>query len=154
MEKKIAYAECVSILKRELHQTAEIAALQAIIKKSVRQRQWTNFDLMMKTLKKIGSDFEKIDKNRMDILDNTYFYRLSLGFKPEERDILNDLYRKLKLEALRIRLENDSLLAYINESASLAEDFLKKVYPAAKGRIYGRNGTMAAPELHALEMKI
>jgi hypothetical protein len=151
----------MEVLNRETEQVTRIAALQMLVRKAVRDRQWTDFESLMQDLGTIGAEFEILDRERLQVFsqfaggigretDNRDFYALAAHFPETERRDLTEVYRRLKLETLRIRLENNSLLNYIRESQALASGFLNTVFPETKGKLYSRQGRATQPELRSM----
>jgi hypothetical protein len=68
------------------------------------------------------------------------FYRLAMQVQEPERTALTDLFRKLKIEAMRAKFENGASGDYAEGSRVLLGAVLEELFPEKRGRIYGRSG--------------
>jgi hypothetical protein len=78
------------------------------------------------------------------------FYDLITGLPAEERRELSRQYRELKLETLKIRALNETLLVYLNEAKNLAAAYLEAVCPARGGKLYTRKGRRVSQDLRSI----
>lgn len=70
-------------------------------------------------------------------------FRASLAAPMEYRTLLTDVYRTLRLSAMRARIENESLSDFVGASASSLSLAVETLFPERRGRIYGRTGKPA-----------
>lgn len=77
-------------------------------------------------------------------------YRLALLVSEPERSELTDLYRRLKLAAMRAKFENASAGDYAAGNRELLRAVLEELFPEKKHRMYGKSGRATQPELDAL----
>lgn len=75
-------------------------------------------------------------------------FRVSLAVPLETRSLLTDAYRNLRLSAMRARIENQALDAFVGVEGSTLSKVIEELYPMRKGKIYGKTGKAraAAPE--------
>jgi hypothetical protein len=67
-----------------------------------------------------------------------------------ERTQLTDLFRRLKLAAMRAKFENASAGDYAQGNRDLLRAVLEELFPEKKHRMYGRSGKPVQPDLDAL----
>jgi pyridoxine 5'-phosphate synthase PdxJ len=144
------YSACLSVLERENSLVARIASFQALVKRSVRERKWTDFRALMQGLKQVGEELKTVEAERMALIpdDNQHFYQMAVGYPEEERSRLTEIYRQLKMSVLKIRLENESLSNYIKQSESVAADFIETA--GGNGRSYSSEGKRKQPDMSSM----
>jgi hypothetical protein len=77
-------------------------------------------------------------------------YRVALLVSEPERSQLTDLYRALKLAAMRAKFENASAGDYAASNRDLLRAVLEELFPEKKHRMYGKSGKAVQPDLDAL----
>jgi hypothetical protein len=77
-------------------------------------------------------------------------YRLALLVPEPERSQLTDLYRRLKLAAMRAKFENASSGDYAAQNKNFLKAVLEEIFPEKRCRIYGKSGRAVQPELDAI----
>lgn len=77
-------------------------------------------------------------------------YRVALLVREPERGELTDLYRRLKLAAMRAKFENASAGDYAAGNRDLLRAVLEELFPEKKHRMYGKSGQAVQPDLDAL----
>jgi hypothetical protein len=159
------YRRCQAVLEEERKLVAEIAGIQNLVRKAVINRQWMDFESHMEALEKIGARFEVVDQERIRIFssftgsgnwpdkaeeDSLGFYAVASRFPPEERKAITGVYRSLKMETTKVRLENDALMNYLSEARLLVTGFLEAAFPDRKGRIYSRSGVQVQADMRSM----
>jgi hypothetical protein len=157
----VEYDECACILKQELQMLEQIQVLQNEVKNAVRNRQWTDFEGHLGSLAAIGDEFEALDLERVQIFtafarkmgfnhEGVGFYAFAARLpEPEQRE-LSELYRRIKMRTLGVRVANDSLTDYLDETQAVVSGFLEAVFPDRKGKIYSRQGTQVTPDMRSM----
>ena len=77
-------------------------------------------------------------------------YRLALLVSEPQRSDLTDLYRKLKITAMRAKFEIASASDFASTNKNLMQAVLEELFPEKKGRIYGRSGKAVQPGMDSL----
>jgi hypothetical protein len=77
-------------------------------------------------------------------------YRVTLLVPEPERSRLTDLYRRLKLAAMRAKFENAQAGDYAAGNRDFMRTVLEELFPEKKHRIYGKSGKAVQPDLDAL----
>uniref|UniRef100_A0A7C3IL03 Flagellar protein FlgN n=1 Tax=Gracilinema caldarium TaxID=215591 RepID=A0A7C3IL03_9SPIR len=148
--------ECISILQKEIALLERLAAAQDVVSQAVFSRDWTDMDALFKRLEEYSNEFEALEKERTSIFsglgrelgfehERLSFYTLATRLEQETRRQMTDLYRRLKLDILKIRLANENLNQYIATNRSVISEFLQAAFPDRKGKLYSRHGR----EIHA-----
>jgi hypothetical protein len=73
-----------------------------------------------------------------------------MRFNPAQRGELRNIYRSLKLEALKLRLANEALLEYLNEIRTTTAGFFEIVFPEMGGKLYTRNGIPVSHDMRSI----
>jgi hypothetical protein len=148
------YGKYREILRGERALAASVLETQASVKRAVLNRQWADFEGAMDALNRIGGEFEALDAERLAVFEGwdsqKGFYALAARFPVREREELTELYRALKLDIVKIKLENDALTAYLTEARIMVAGFLEAIFPERKGRLYSRRGTKVEADMRSL----
>lgn len=126
---------------------------------AIRDRDWPRLQACMSRLQGLAEEIARIEADRAEAeaalraelgCDEAGFYRLAFHVSEPERSLLADLYRRLKIAAMRARLETASSGEYAAGSRELLGAVLEELFPEKKGRIYGRTGRAREPEAGAM----
>jgi DNA polymerase elongation subunit (family B) len=158
-----SYTECALLLRQEIELLEKISVLQAQVKNAIINREWTDFENRFESLAAIGDKFEALDLERAQVfarlaeevgLDDEEgpFYSCAARLPETERRELSELYRRIKMRTLELRLANESLTKYLSEVQAVVSGFLEAVFPDRKGRIYTRQGIQASPDMLGLAL--
>jgi hypothetical protein len=155
------YAECAAALGREIELLDRISALQAQVRSAIINREWTDFEGHFESLAAVGAEFEALDLERARAFarlagelglddEGAAFYSCAARLPDPERQELSELYRRLKMRTLELRLASESLAKYLGEIQSMVSGFLEAVFPDRKGKIYTRQGTQVSPDMRSM----
>jgi hypothetical protein len=152
MEKAWDYTRCVTVMTREIELLKKIAAVQESVRQAVLAREWADFDWKIAEVNTLGEEFAGLDAER-DALFSGLAERLKPGtgeapafyalaaLLPEARQReLCGLYRALKMEALRMRVFNETFTNYLHEYRTMAAAYLEALFPARGAKLYTRKG--------------
>lgn len=144
---------------------AEIACFEAYVAAersfagALRDRDWialqTAMDLIDEIMRALSSR-EEVRAEAFELLraglgcEDEGFYRVALRVPEPDRSELTDLYRRLKLAAMRARFETAAARDYATGNRELLRAVLEELFPEKRGRIYGRTGQAVQPGLDAL----
>jgi hypothetical protein len=155
--------ETVSALSAAM--SAEIACFEAYVaaQKSfiaaMKDRDWKALEsaigiqdeLTRAIAQKESERVEAFERLRADSgCDESGLYRVALCVPEPERTQLTDLFRRLKLAAMRAKFENASAGDYAMGNRDLLRAVLEELFPEKKHRMYGRSGKTIQPDLDAL----
>ncbi|MDR2247144.1 MAG: hypothetical protein LBE17_10845 [Treponema sp.] len=158
-DKTCEYNRCTAVLERERELVTEIAGMQSVIRKAVLNRQWVDVETHLAALGQIGAQFEALDQERIRIFtsllgkhgeDARGFYALASRFPPDERQAITGVYRSLKTEARKVRLESGALMKYLNEASLVVAGLLEAAFPDRKGTIYSRSGAQVYADMRSM----
>jgi hypothetical protein len=162
------YQVCSRILDREKELLNGIEAVQKQVREAVVKREWADFESLQTLLGRVGVELEELDGERKalfggytqvkagnspgaaEIDEEAGFYRLTAGLPPEEQRKLAGKYRELRMAGLRVRINNDNLLAYIAGIKSTMSAFIESVFPDRKGRVYSRSGAVVPQDMRSM----
>jgi hypothetical protein len=132
---------------------------QRIFGTALRARDWPGLEKAMAVLE---AQAERIMEAEADRAAAETFVRLEFGILEEGlhrialvapepmRSRLLDTHRRLRIGAMRARLENTALGDYAAASRDLLGSVLEELFPEKRGRIYGRSGKAIQPGHDAL----
>jgi spore coat protein CotH len=67
-----------------------------------------------------------------------------------QRNDLTSIYRSLKLEAMKLKIGNDSLMSYLNEIKSTFTEFFNLAFPERGGKMYSNYGTHLSHDMRSM----
>ncbi|MDR2634075.1 MAG: hypothetical protein LBC51_10715 [Treponema sp.] len=157
----------VLILQLQNEVLEKISAIQASVRHAVINREWTDFESLLSTMNQYGDQFQVLEAERAALLsdflegdaspsetDHTdnkpSFYSLVSRLPEQDRNGLTEMYRNLKLRALKIRLANESLVVYLNEAKTIVNNFLEAACPERKTQFYSRWGTKVETDARSM----
>ena len=82
--------------------------------------------------------------------DKGRFYTLCLHFTPRQRSELGQIYRSLKLEALKLRLANEAMLEYLKQIRTTLTDFFELAFPDRGGKMYTPRGIPVSHDMRSM----
>lgn len=151
-------ARCYDVLRQEIALLERLSSSQEIVKNAVFTRDWADLDSMLARLGEYGTEFELLEKERVRIFselcggsgERVPFYAVAARMDDSRRRELTDLYRRLKLDVLKVRLANDSLSTYLNEARATMTGFMEAAFPDRKGNLYSKKGSKVESEMRSL----
>ncbi len=125
-----------------------------VLSDSIRRRDWPALQDVLLRIEGIALLAEATERNRGAIWEeilaetglppDSSVYRVALGVPEPDRSVLSDAYRRLKIAALRARVENEALGEYVGETAVTLRTVVEELFPDQKGRMYGKSGRAVA----------
>jgi len=161
------YEKCRDILLKECELIQNAALVQDKIRQAVSNKEWAVFEDNMNVMNSIESKMEGLEFEREQLftvfetllhqkgfsetLDaKGRFYKLVALLPESERNDLTSIYRSLKLEALKLKIANDALFAYLGEIKSTLNDFFSLAFPERCGKMYTKSGSHYSNELSSM----
>jgi hypothetical protein len=77
-------------------------------------------------------------------------YAFASRLPETERRQFTDLYRGLRLRAMKLRAASDSLLLYLNEAKNTVDGFVDAAFPERKSKLYSRRGVQIAADMRSM----
>ena len=145
--------------------TAEIACFEAYIatqrsfSSALKDRDWISLQTAMTLLDEIARALAERESIRADSYERLRsefgceergIYRLALHVPEPRRTELTDLYRRLKISAMRAKFENASASDVAAGNRDLLRAILDELFPEKRGNIYGRSGRALRPGMDSL----
>jgi len=161
------YEKCKDILLKECELIQTAGFIQEKIRQAVTNKEWAVFEDHLSSMNSIESKMETLETEREQLftvfktivheksfsenLDAKGRFYTMVAILPEnQRNDLTSIYRSLKLEALKLRIANDALFAYISEIKSTLNDFFALAFPQKCGKIYTKEGNHFSAELNSI----
>jgi hypothetical protein len=153
------YAVCSQVLGREIELLCDIEAAQKRVWDAVVKREWTDFEALMAGMGLIGAELGRLEDQRMGLVKELTadsggrgddFYALTAPLPAPERHELTEKYRGLKMAGLRVRMANESLLAYMAGIKTTMAGFIEAAFPDRKGRVYSRSGAVVPQDMRSM----
>lgn len=133
----------------------EIVCLEAYVEgqkafaTALKDRDWGSLQAAMDGLEARARNLQAVETLRVEAeaalrretgCPDGGLYRLALSVPEPERTELTDLFRKLKVTAMRAKFENVSASSFARENKDLLGGVLEELFPEKRGKIYGRSG--------------
>lgn len=156
------YEKGIEILKQESGLLRQAADLQEKIRLSVVNREWQDFESYTKSMKEIEAAIETLEIERETLFNEAApfaehaqdskgrFYAIVSRLPENQRNELTSIYRELKLDALKLRLANESFLTYLAGVKSIIGEFFSAAFPQRAGKIYSKNGTHQTGDMRSM----
>jgi hypothetical protein len=153
-------ARCADVLRQETALLERLSAAQEVVRNAVFAREWVDLETLLARLAAYGNDFELLEAERSRLFaefsntgnerEGIGFYALASRLADADRRELTELYRRLKLDALKVRLANDALTTYLQDAKATLSGFMDAAFPDRKGRIYSRKGKAVHAEMSSI----
>lgn len=153
------------ILQLQTEIMGKIAEIQESVRNAVINRQWSDFESLLRTMNQYGDQFQELEARRAALFAGIFdppeqtpeqqgvqsdFYAAAARLPEEERRGLTELYRNLKLRTLKVRMANESLLKYLDEAKTTVDGFLDAACPERKNRFYSRRGAKVPTDMRSM----
>ena len=161
------YEKCRDILLRECELVQNASIIQEKIQQAVTNKDWVVFEDNLSAMHAIESKMEGLEFER-DQLFNVYetilhqksfahnldskgrFYKLVSILPEDQRNDLSAIYRSLKIEALKLRMANDTLMTYLIGIKATLKDFFDLAFPERAGKLYTNYGTQVSHDMRSM----
>jgi hypothetical protein len=159
MENKETAAALAAEMRAEIACFEAFVAAERSFASALRDREWIALqtamdlidDIMRAVAEREGFRAEAFELLRSQVgCEGEGLYQVALRVPEPERSELTDLYRKLKIAAMRARFESAAATDYASSNRELLRAVLEELFPEKKTRIYGRTGLVAQPGLDAV----
>jgi hypothetical protein len=161
------YEKCRDILLRECELIQNAAVVQEKIRLAVFEKDWTVFQDHLSVMNEIELKMEEMEQEREQLFSvfeamvhqkhfsetldaKGRFYKLVTLLPENQRNELTSIYRNLKLESIKLRLSNDTLMTYLNGIKSTLKDFFDLAFPDRAGKMYTKHGTHFSHDMRSM----
>lgn len=161
------YEKCRDILLKESELVQTAASVQEKIRLAVYNKEWTIFEGHLSAMQEIEQKIENLEsereklfsvfevtlhqKNFCENLDaKGRFYKLVSILPENQRNELTSIYRSLKIEALKLRTANETLMTYLASVKAALKDFFDLAFPDRGGKIYTNQGTHLSHDMRSM----
>ena len=150
------FEKCRDILLKESELVQRIAGLQNIIQEAVMNRDWSDFEGHFNALSEMREEFAALENERNELFNDTLtaesggFYAFSAQLPAGQRNEITEIYRSLKLEALKVQVSGDVLLGYIAGVRSTMAGFFEIAFPDRSGKIYTPHGVPLSHDMRSM----
>jgi len=161
------YEKCRDILLQECELIQSAVVEQEKIRQAVTNREWTVFEDHLGAMNSIESKIETLEREREQLfivfkklihqqsfsenLDaKGQFYALVILLPEGQRNELTSIYRSLKIEAIKLRMANESLFAYLSGIKSTLKDFFDLAFPERGGKMYTKDGMHFSNDMQSI----
>ena len=134
-------------------------AAQRSFDAAVKERDWTSLQTAIGIQDELAAAIADQESKRAEAFERLRsetgcegggLYRVALLVPEPERTELTDLFRRLKLSAMRAKFVNAATGDYAASNRDLLRAVMEELFPEKKHRIYGKSGRTVQPELDAV----
>jgi hypothetical protein len=161
------YEKCRDILLQECELIQTAVNEQEKIRQAVSKREWSVFEDHLSVINSIESKIESLETEREQLfvvfktlihqqsfsenLDSKGQFFALVSLLPEsQRNELTSIYLSLKQEAIKLRMTNEMLFAYLSGIKSTLKEFFDLAFPERAGKIYTREGIHFSSDMHSM----
>ena len=160
------YEKCREILLKEYELVQNAAAIQEKLRAAVVGREWTDFEGHFSAMNAVETELAGLEiereglfaefegsggRNPLNMKDaKGRFYAMASHLPENQRNDLTAIYRSLKLEALKLRMANDALAAYLSGIKTTLAEFYALAFPDRGGKLYTNQGTHFSHDMRSM----
>jgi len=147
------YEKCRDILFEQLDLVRRIGALQDRVYREAVGQDWAGIEEHFAVLDGYGRELAAVEERREKAFPDDGgrgFYFLAARLAEPGRRELSDLYRKLKLEMLRVKAGGEALTGFIAASRAALTALFQAAFPSGPGKTYSPQGTQASGDLRSM----
>ncbi len=120
------------------------------IRNFIYEKKWRELENVIKEMSPLSEKLESQEKRRNKAFNrlkknlgqgnDAGFYQVIVKLPENERDIYSELYRNLKIAALKIRAVTNGINTHVRAANGILRDIIEEVYPHKLGDLYSRSG--------------
>ena len=151
------YEKCRGILLKEFELIQNAVIIQEQIRIAVTDRQWTLFEDNLSAMNAIEIKLQELEVEREALfsifktiihqqsftgnLDDKGSFHVLVSHLPEnQRDDLTSIYHSLKMESIKLKMANETLMTYLNEIKMTLREFVNLAFAERGGKTYTKDG--------------
>jgi len=129
----------------------EFGSREDEIRSCISSNNWSRLTETIQNLSPLAEKIEEVEKLRDEAFTSlrrmygekkdASFYHVVFHLPEPERDLCVELYRKLKLAAIRIQSITLSIDSYVRTVSGTVRQILEEIFPYQKGKIYSKQGS-------------
>lgn len=150
MEKVSLANNLIDLMAEETLLLEDFGSREEEIRACISSNNWNDLTLTIQHLSPLAEKIEQVEKTRDEAFsalrsvcgekEDASFYHVVFHLPERERDISVELYRKLKLAAIRIQSITLSIDSYVRTVSGTVRQILEEIFPYQKGKIYSKHG--------------
>ena len=150
MEKVAIVNSLIDKMAEETLLLEEFGSREGELRSCISSNNWSELTATIQNLSPLAEKIEEVEKSRDEAFmalrtmfgekDDASFYHVVFHLPERERDICVELYRKLKLAAIRIQSITLSIDSYVRTVSGTVRQILEEIFPYQKGKIYSAKG--------------
>jgi len=161
------YEKCRDILLQECELIQNAVNEQEKIRHAVTDREWSVFEDHLSVMNSIENKITALETEREQLftvfkalihqqsfsenLDSKGQFLALVSLLPKnQRDELTSIYRSLKQEAVKLRMANEMLFAYLSGIKSTLKEFFDLAFPERGGKMYTKEGMHFSNDMHSM----
>jgi hypothetical protein len=161
------YEKCRDILLRESELIQNAAFEQEKIRLAVTKHEWAEFEDHLSVMNSIENNIVNLEREREQLFmifktiirqqsfsenldDKGQFFALVSLLPENQRDDLTSIYHGLKHEAIKLRMANESLFAYLSGIKSTLKEFFDLAFPERGGKMYTKEGMHFSNDMQSM----
>lgn len=150
MEKVSIVNNLLDLMAEETLLLEEFGSREEDIRSCINSNNWSELTSTIQYLSPLAEKIEQVERERDEAFnalrdicgekEDASFYHVAFHLPQRERDLCVELYRKLKLAAIRIQGITLSIDSYVRTVSGTVKQILEEIFPYQKGKIYSRQG--------------
>jgi len=161
------YEKCRDILLQECELIQNAVNEQEKIRHAVSNREWSVFEDHLSVMNAIENKIASLETEREQLfvifktlihqqsfsenLDSKgQFFALVSVLPEKQREELKAIYLSLKQEAIKLRVANEMLFAYLSGIKSTLKEFFDLAFPERGGKMYTKDGMHFSNDMHSM----
>ncbi len=150
MAEKTPNTRLLEFMEQELELLEKFRNLEIELKNSIDNKDWDTLDTNVQKMTGMSSCLGKVEEDRnaafhelRELLgedENAGFYQVIVHLPAEERDILAELYRAMKIAAVGIQAVTYCIDEHVQTINGTMHQILGELFPYRKGNMYSKEG--------------
>ena len=138
----------------------EIGEKQKQVESAVYEKKWLDFEKTQDEMHVLQQKLKSFEVERRVLFESGLlktngrttenFYLWTEALRPQERKLILDSYRALKVEGAKIEAACSAFNGYINEMRTLISGILDAAFPERRGSIYGKSGKSRSASIKSI----
>ena len=150
MEELSIVRHLLDLMAEETLLLEEFGSREEEIRSCINENNWNELTLTVQNLSPLAEKIEQVETTRDEVFaslrsmfgeqEDAGFYHVVFHLPRRERDLCVELYRKLKIAAIRIQSITMSIDSYVRTVSGTVRQILEEIFPYQKGNMYSRSG--------------